>query len=102
MIRSYSLRDLVVCHNSVLGRVFEISRPTAYRLLKKCKKYGEIRLEAQSRAPYNHPNNTSTAVETAILYFRNKYENWGARKIKGCSFTTILKTTKKIEYFIQA
>ena len=67
---------------SELCRVFEISRPTAYRLLSKYKKYGKEGLGNLSTVPINHPNKTVPEIETAILYFRNKHKNWGARKIK--------------------
>lgn len=61
---------------------FGISRPTAYRLIKKYNELGEKGLEELSRAPKSHPNETLPQIKTAILYFRNKYKDWGARKIK--------------------
>ena len=67
---------------SELCRAFEISRPTAYRLIKKYNQFGEKGFLNLSTAPKNHPNQTAPEVQTAILYFRNKYKNWGARKIK--------------------
>jgi transposase InsO family protein len=65
-----------------LCRAFEISRPTAYRLIIKYEQFGENGLKPLSKAPKNHPNQTPAEIQTAILYFRNKYKNWGARKIR--------------------
>ena len=67
---------------SELCRVFEVSRPTAYRLIKKYNQFGEKGLHNFSTAPKNSPNKTPFEIENAIIYFRNKYKNWGARKIK--------------------
>ena len=65
-----------------LCRAYEISRPTGYRIIKRFNEYGEKGLLPQSKAPKHSPNETPEEVKTAILYFRNKYKNWGARKIK--------------------
>ncbi len=67
---------------SELCRAFEISRPTAYRLIKKYNQFGEKGFLNLSTAPKNHPNQTAPEVQTANLNFRNKNKNWGARKIK--------------------
>ena len=67
---------------SDLCRGFEISRPTAYRLINRYKIEGDKAFHPVSKAPHSHPNETRPEVQTAILYFRNKHKKWGARKIR--------------------
>ena len=61
---------------------FGISRPTAYRLIKKYEEQGENAFDSLSRVPHTSPYETLPQVKTAIMYFRNKHKNWGARKIR--------------------
>jgi len=64
-----------------LCRAFEISRPTAYKLIDRYHKSGLNGLLIQSRAPINHPNRTCEEIELAILSLRGKHPRWGAKKI---------------------
>jgi len=64
-----------------LCNAFEISRPTAYRLIKRYEEFGIDGLLEQSRSPINHPNKTSEVIEKAIVVFRNMHPRWGAKKI---------------------
>jgi transposase InsO family protein len=66
---------------SELCRSFEISRPTAYRLIQRYEADGIKGLLEQSRAPINHPNRTSPAVEDRILKLKDIYKRWGAKKL---------------------
>jgi transposase-like protein len=66
---------------SELCRAFEISRPTAYRMIQRYEDYGIKGLKEQSRAPINHPNRTSTAVEDRILKLKDIHKRWGAKKL---------------------
>ena len=49
-----------------LCKAFGISRPTAYRLIKRYEEFGLDGLLEQSRSPINHPNKTSEEIEKAI------------------------------------
>ena len=64
-----------------LCRVFEISRPTAYRLIYRYEQKGIEGLLDQSRSPINHPNRTDQNVEKKIISLKGKYPRWGAKKI---------------------
>jgi len=71
---NYSITDL--------AREFNISRPTAYRLIKNYKLNGPKSFEILRSTPGSFPNQTAPEIQTAIKYYRNKHKNWGARKIK--------------------
>ena len=67
---------------SDLCRTFEISRPTAYRLIKRFTNEGYNGLHEKKRKPRAHPNQTSPQVQQTILRLRKKHKHWGARKIR--------------------
>jgi len=69
-----------------LCNAFEISRPTAYRLINCYEKFGIEGLLEQSKAPINHPNRTKKEVEEKILCLKEKHSRWGAKKIKKLLF----------------
>jgi len=73
LTEKYTITEL--CH------AFEISRPTAYRLIGRYEKLGIEGLRNQSKTPLNHPNRTSGYVEKKILLLKEKYKRWGAKKI---------------------
>ena len=64
-----------------LCRAFEISRPTAYRLIDRYENHGIEGLLDQSRSPINHPNRTREDVEKKLLSLKGKHPRWGAKKI---------------------
>lgn len=64
-----------------LCQAFEISRPTAYKLIDRYEKQGIEGLKEQSKKPINHPNRTPEYVEKNILSLKEKYSKWGAKKI---------------------
>ena len=65
-----------------LCKAFEISRPTAYKLIHRYEELGIEGLLEQSKAPCNHPNRTSKEVEEKILKLKAKHTNWGAKKLQ--------------------
>jgi transposase InsO family protein len=71
---------------SELCRFFEISRPTAYRLIQRYEQYGIKGLMEQSKAPINHPNRTHPKVENGILLLKEKHKRWGAKKLRRLLF----------------
>ncbi len=60
---------------------FGISRKTGYKLLRRYEKDGPEGLRDRSRAPRRHPNQTSPALEGAILRVRKAQPTWGSKKI---------------------
>jgi len=69
-----------------LCRSFEISRPTAYKLISRFEEQGFEGLKKQSRAPSNHPNATKENIVESILKLKKKYKLWGAKKIRELLF----------------
>tara|TARA_R110000868_G_scaffold195381_1_gene441052 strand:+ start:121 stop:1302 length:1182 start_codon:yes stop_codon:yes gene_type:complete len=65
-----------------LCKSFEISRPTAYRLINRFEEQGYDGLREQSRTPRKHPNETKENVIKGILQLKTKHPRWGAKKIK--------------------
>ena len=58
-----------------------ISRKTGYKLLRRYRDVGPEGLRDQSRAPRRHPNETSDAVQAAILRARKEHPTWGSKKL---------------------
>ena len=69
-----------------LCKGFEISRPTAYRLINNFEKHGFEGLKKRSFKPRDSPNKTKKIVEENILKLKDKYPLWGAKKIKKLLF----------------
>jgi transposase len=69
-----SVTDL--CHQ------YGISRPTAYKWIKRYDEVGpEGRLDL-TRTPHSSPHATSAEIENEILALRKRFPPWGARKLK--------------------
>lgn len=65
-----------------LCRCFEISRPTAYKIIARFKNEGYEGLRELSRKPRGtHPNATDEKVVQGILELKEKHKLWGAKKI---------------------
>ncbi len=69
-----------------LCRSFEISRPTAYKMIHKYENYGISGLREKKSSPKNHPNKTKEHVEKSLLRLKEKYPYWGAKKIRKLLF----------------
>jgi transposase InsO family protein len=66
-----------------LCKNFEISRPTAYKLIARFEEMGFDGLRELSRKPKkSHPYKTNEKVINAILKFKEKHKLWGAKKIR--------------------
>jgi transposase InsO family protein len=65
-----------------LCKNFEISRPTAYKLIDRFERQGYEGLREQSRTPWKHPNATNEIVIEKILFYKDKHKKWGAKKIR--------------------
>lgn len=69
-----------------LCKAFNISRPTAYRLINRFENEGMEGLLGHSKAPGNHPNKTQKYVEDKIIQLKEKHTLWGAKKIRRLLF----------------
>ncbi|MFI8606713.1 transposase [Cellulophaga sp. HaHa_2_95] len=69
-----------------LCKSFEISRPTAYKLISRFETQGYEGLKEHSRAPGKHPNATKENIVDCILKLKKKYKLWGAKKIRELLF----------------
>jgi len=67
---------------SELCRRFEVSRPTAYKWLKRYEADGVPGLADQSRRPQSSPAQTSAEMEAAVVQLRRQHPVWGARKLR--------------------
>jgi transposase InsO family protein len=74
-----------------LCKSFEISRPTAYKLIKRFEEQGFEGLRKQSKAPGKHPNATKENIVKSILKLKKKYKLWGAKKIRELLFNDFTK-----------
>jgi len=69
-----------------LCKSFEISRPTAYKLISRFENEGFEGLKELLRAPGKHPNATKENIVGSILKLKKKYKLWGAKKIRELLF----------------
>lgn len=65
-----------------LCRVYGITRPTGYAVLRHYAQEGAAGLEERSRAPHRHPNQTPAEIEQRVLALRRKHPRWGPRTLK--------------------
>lgn len=79
----YTITEL--CQN------FEISRPTAYKIINRFEEIGFDGLRELSKNPRNHPNETSENIVNGILDLKKKHPRWGAKKIKILLFNDFSK-----------
>jgi len=74
-----------------LCRVFEISRPTAYKMIHRYENFGIIGLRERNSTPKNHPNKTKEIVEKSLLKLKEKHPRWGAKKIRKLLFNVCIE-----------
>jgi transposase InsO family protein len=74
-----------------LCKSFEISRPTAYKLIDRFERQGYEGLRELSRTPGKHPNETKKEIIEGILRLKTKYPRWGAKKIRKLLFNEFTK-----------
>ena len=65
-----------------LCRMYEISRETGYKWVKRYEQYGWEGLEDGSRAPQRHPNQTAAELEARIVDLRREHPRWGPLKLQ--------------------
>jgi transposase len=65
-----------------LCQEFGISRPTGYVWLERYQQYGLAGMEEQSRRPHSSPGRTVAEREQQVIQLRQRYPDWGARKLQ--------------------
>ena len=66
---------------SHLAEMFEISRPTAYKYIKRYEEFGMKGLLELSSRPHTIPHKTASEIEDQIVALRAKHPRWGAAKL---------------------
>ena len=61
---------------------FGISRPTGCLWLERYRQYGIAGIAERSRAPLRRPGQTAAALEAMVVEARQRFPDWGARKLK--------------------
>ncbi|MDW7691350.1 IS481 family transposase [Flammeovirgaceae bacterium SG7u.111] len=74
-----------------LCRAFNISRPTAYKLIHRYLNYGIEGLLDRSTAHKSHPLKTNDEVVNKIIELKEKHRLWGAKKIRRLLFNVCLE-----------
>jgi transposase InsO family protein len=67
---------------SALCAEFGISRPTGYLWLKRYRDGGVAGIREQSRRPDASPGRTGEGLERQVIAVRERYPDWGARKLQ--------------------
>jgi len=67
---------------SALCQMFDISRPTGYKWLRRYLEEGGVGLRDRSRRPRHSPQRTSEALEERVVELRRRYPYWGPRKLR--------------------
>ena len=67
---------------SKAAKVFNTTRKTVRKWLKRYQEGGVKALENKSRIEQNFPNKMPKTIENRIIKLRKKYPFWGARRIK--------------------
>ena len=62
---------------SELCRAFNISRPTAYKYIKRYHSEGLQGLHERQRTPTVQPNKTPQVIEDEVIAYRKRYPRWG-------------------------
>ncbi len=67
---------------SGLCQEFGISRPTGYLWLARYREQGLAGIAERSRRPAGSPQRTGSEVEQQVVKLRQRYPDWGARKLQ--------------------
>ena len=66
-----------------LCQEFGISRPTGYLWLSRFREGGVSSIAERSRRPAVSPERTAPELESQVVALRQRYPDWGARKLEG-------------------
>lgn len=64
-----------------LSEIYEVSRNTIYKWIKRYQQGGNSALTTRTTAPLRHPNATSLKIAREIVALKLKHKSWGPRKI---------------------
>jgi transposase InsO family protein len=67
---------------SALCKEYGISRPTGYVWTGRFEKDGLAGIAEQSRRPWHSPARTAAELEARVVAMRQRYPDWGARKLQ--------------------
>jgi len=67
---------------NVLCASYEISRPTGYLWLQRYRQRGVEGIAEHSRRPHHSPRRTASELEQRVVEMRERYPDWGARKLQ--------------------
>jgi len=66
---------------SALCRRYQISRRIGYKWLRRYAQEGDEGLHDRSRCPHHQPRRSPEDVEDAVLEIRERFPDWGGRKL---------------------
>src|SRR5256885_13744409 len=66
---------------SELCRIYEISRPTADKWIRRYDQRGLPGLEELARAPHGHPNRIAEELRALIVQTKLQRQKWGPKKV---------------------
>jgi transposase InsO family protein len=61
---------------------YEIARPTGYLWLQRYRQSGVEGIAEHSRRPHHSPRRTRSELEQRVVEIRQRYPDWGARKLQ--------------------
>jgi len=67
---------------TALCQEFGVSRPTGYLWLSRYRQTGLAGIAERSRRPARSPERTAAEVEAQVVELRQRYPDWGARKLQ--------------------
>ncbi len=67
---------------SALCEEFGISRPTGALWLSRYREQGLAGIAERSRQPWHSPRRTAAGLEEQVVQWRQRYPDWGARKLQ--------------------
>lgn len=79
---------------SALCEEFNVSRPTGRLWLQRYREHGIAGIAERSRAPQHRPTQTPACVEVQVVELRQRYPDWGARKLQVLLARAGLKLTR--------
>ena len=68
---------------SALCQRYGVSRKTGYKWLWRYAREGDQGLLDRSRCPHHQPRRSPSSVEQIVLGLRQRYPDWGGRKLGG-------------------
>lgn len=78
MIGNYLSEEYTITQ---LSKMYEVSRKTIYKWIRRYQEQGSSALKERSKAPRSHPNATPLEVARGIVAVKLKHERWGPKKI---------------------